>query len=428
MLEHNEPCRNPSCPSYGKPHPNCRCYAQGGQVSFCSGDRKHSEDCEYYADGGPVAAPLDDGGRDNPSETVEHSALHHGLLGVFKGAIGSSKLAEPEKHSKILDEAKNQHRFRGLKTPDDGKSDEAPKRTHGAKFGDKIFDGDHAGAADHMQDHPLMGSVGKTHLEPILARLSGPILENDSHPEALRGAVDYLHSSVKGAHKLGQENVFEKGDHKPDLKTRSEFKAFLDEVDQNPQSLFEASGTLGHYLPDHAGALGATLGNAITYLKTLKPTSPPKGPLDPPQPVDPLKEDKYNRAIDVVQDPRHVLQSIREGTVSPGDVLSLKTVYPNVHKKMVSQVTEQLIDSQAEGKEVPYKMRLAMATFLEQPLDGTMTSQAMMAIIKSASPAQQQQASPGGGKGPTEQTQKTIAKTDSLYQTPLDKLQIDKKD
>lgn len=66
------PCKNPSCKSHGKPHPNCRCYgegslhrqsdssfAEGGEVeAYCSRDRHHNIDCEYYAGGGIV--PADD--------------------------------------------------------------------------------------------------------------------------------------------------------------------------------------------------------------------------------------------------------------------------------------------------------------------------------------------------------------------------------
>lgn len=49
------PCLNPSCNSYGKPHPNCRCYsnmAGGGSAGFCSANRQHEPGCQYFADGG----------------------------------------------------------------------------------------------------------------------------------------------------------------------------------------------------------------------------------------------------------------------------------------------------------------------------------------------------------------------------------------
>lgn len=53
------PCKNPNCNSFGKPHPNCKCYgemAKGGDVeAFCSTERSHKKGCQYFQDGGDVA-------------------------------------------------------------------------------------------------------------------------------------------------------------------------------------------------------------------------------------------------------------------------------------------------------------------------------------------------------------------------------------
>lgn len=55
------PCKNPNCKSVGQPHPNCRCYgdmADGGEVAhFCSQDREHDSQCEYFAEGGDAINP-----------------------------------------------------------------------------------------------------------------------------------------------------------------------------------------------------------------------------------------------------------------------------------------------------------------------------------------------------------------------------------
>lgn len=51
------PCLNKNCKSYGKPHPNCRCwggkeplFADGGDVgNFCDSDNQHMPECEHYS-------------------------------------------------------------------------------------------------------------------------------------------------------------------------------------------------------------------------------------------------------------------------------------------------------------------------------------------------------------------------------------------
>ena len=68
------PLRNPSCRSFGKSHPNCRCYggnpegkeshlfAEGGAVEkeyYCDANRTHRKGCEYFKDGGGVGSDSD---------------------------------------------------------------------------------------------------------------------------------------------------------------------------------------------------------------------------------------------------------------------------------------------------------------------------------------------------------------------------------
>jgi hypothetical protein len=91
---HYPPCINPSCKSYGHSHPNCRCYAgpggtsledatfaEGGEVSYCSGNKTHSPECEHY---------------EHPQETLDGAVYHHGLLHALT-KLGHSKSEDPMK-------------------------------------------------------------------------------------------------------------------------------------------------------------------------------------------------------------------------------------------------------------------------------------------------------------------------------------------
>lgn len=86
--QHYPPCINPSCKSFGRPHPNCRCYggkfhASGGEVEkekhFCGfGQRVHEPECEYYDDGGEV----------NDDTTTIDPDKAKSVEEGFKGALG----------------------------------------------------------------------------------------------------------------------------------------------------------------------------------------------------------------------------------------------------------------------------------------------------------------------------------------------------
>jgi hypothetical protein len=108
------PCINPSCKSYGKSHPNCRCYggktgqtheemffADGGKVngSYCSEDRAHQKGCEYFKAGGmsgeeseAEAAPSE---TPSPSETPAPSGQPVAAPTPYDEEIASQISASP---------------------------------------------------------------------------------------------------------------------------------------------------------------------------------------------------------------------------------------------------------------------------------------------------------------------------------------------
>ncbi len=420
------PCRNPNCKSYGHAHPNCRCYhesfAEGGAVeSFCSKNQIHHSGCEYFAVGGSVGQPEED-----PSTTLGNAAVEHGLLGLLKD-VGRPKMVEPEKHSRVLHEARNQHEWR-----------RAPKemklpRTHGTRFGDHMADGDHEKAAEHMQGHPLVGSAGKTHLKPILGQMAGPMMTQEPHPESFRGSVDYLSSAHKGNAKLDHfmKDLLRPGksDKLGSGHSIGELKTHLQELDENPQSLLDVGGSLGHYLPGHSVQLGATAAQAINYLKSIKPAPQQSAPLDKVSTVSPADQAKYDRQLDIAQQPLLALEHLKKGTLQPQDLTTVQTLYPGLFKSMTTKATEQLVDSMAKGKEIPYYQRQTLSLLLGQPLDSSMTPMNMQAIIKSASAQQaaQQKGGPGEAKKATGVELKQIDKVDKLYETPAQARQIERR-
>lgn len=105
------PCRNPSCKSYGRPHPNCKCYNGGNEFAdggfVCSGS--HQEKCQHFADGGEVQENTLI--HNNPNYAIDHVAVNNGLLGLMT-KIGHHKFEDSSKHMEhFVDSAK-----KGIKT------------------------------------------------------------------------------------------------------------------------------------------------------------------------------------------------------------------------------------------------------------------------------------------------------------------------
>lgn len=412
------PCKNPSCKSYGKPHPNCYCgpggnYAEGGEVMkehYCSKDTPHDKGCEYFAEGGvpqvqqPLPAPQED-----VEQTLGHAATHYGLMGILKD-VGHAALAKSDKHHRIIEEAK-------LGTN---------------KLGKHLANNDHEKAAEHMRGHPMIGNVAKEHLTPIIRRLHSPLMENEPHPESLRSSVDYLHSSIKGHNSINthlpQMYDSKKMGLKPDQKGIESLKKHLDEIQIDPNKALDVGGSLGHYLPDHAMALGNLTATASNYFQGLKPKQNQGAPLDMVSPVDKMAEAKYDRQLGIAQNPLLVMQHAKDGTLQEQDLITLHTLYPKLSKDLTQKAQEELVNAKTKGISLTYKQKQGISMLLGAPLDSTMTQNSMQAIIQANSP---KHAPATPGKGGNQKATKTAVeesdKVNKLYQTPLQSRQINKK-
>jgi len=113
-------CKNKSCKSYGKSHPNCHCRApsfaqqsrnleydfSGGEVGrhFCMENIAHDPSCPHYADGGMIEHNTHF--ETNPSLALDHVILNHGLHHVLT-KIGKTKSPDP---NRIADDFLSAHK------------------------------------------------------------------------------------------------------------------------------------------------------------------------------------------------------------------------------------------------------------------------------------------------------------------------------
>ncbi len=375
------PCLNPNCSSHGAPHPNCRCYsrmAQGG-IAGCNGP--HKTECVYHmAEGGePEELPAD------PETSLTQSIIHHGLSGALQstGQVGLAKF-EPE-HMQPLMDAKNNF------TPVQVES-----------------------------GHPLVGQIPKSERDQVIRHLSAKVMMAEPNAEGFRSASDHLKSSYRGKQLLNEAvgSVFNKGSFKVPNSDTSVLQSQLDDLQANPAKALEMGGSLGHYLPDHSGQFAATVASAMNYFQQLKPKNTDMGPLS--EPISPNKQNKemYKRQLEIAQQPLTVLKRVKEGSLVKQDVTTLQTIYPKMYNEMVSKVGEELINLKSEKQKVhiPYKRKLALSTFLGQPMDASLNGSSLVSIMKANAPQQPPQPQ-SKSKRPTGPAITQMSKNAEKYET-----------
>jgi hypothetical protein len=165
----------------------------------------------------------------------------------------------------------------------------------------------------------------------------------------------------------------------PNVKDVQRLDETLKAAQLNQEPLMNVAGDLGHYMPEHAAAIGATAGRAVGYLNSLRPNTTPPGPLDPPRQPNPVEQAAYQRQLGIANQPLLVLQHIKNGTIIPQDVTTLKTIYPSLYNNMSTKLVDAAIDHKSKGHNIPYKTRLGLSAFAGMPLDSSIMPQAIMA-------------------------------------------------
>lgn len=260
----------------------------------------------------------------------------------------------------------------------------------------------------------------------VLPALAKPILENKGSADGLKAAIDYSLATVRGENMIGRasRNVLKAGaqvlpENRVTVsdKQRTRLDKSLKSLQADSTPLLNVGGSTGHYLPQHAQAIGATAANAVNYLNGLRPATEPQNPLDSKLPPNPVKQAQYNRALDIAQEPLLVMKSIKDGTLQPQDLVHLKNLYPDLYTKLQSQLGQDMVTHLSKGETIPYKTRMGMSMFLGQPLDSTMTPSAIQAT-QSITPANQNQSQGDQMMSPKKNTAK-LGKSVNLEMTPL---------
>ncbi len=265
--------------------------------------------------------------------------------------------------------------------------------------------------------------------EKAMAGLAKSFLETNPSGNGLKSALNYTIQSIKGQTMLSKavSGVFEGAGKIGAIKAISQ--ADRDKLDQTVTKLGDApgrvtqidTGHLGHYMPQHQSAMTQSSVSAGQYLHDLKPRPYRSSPLDAEIKPGPTEIARYNRALDIAQQPSIVLQHVKDGTLQPSDIKDLHTMYPALYQQMANKISDELTQAQNKGVQIPYKTKIGVSLFLGQPMDSSMTPSSIQAA--QPMPTQQPQQGPvkGGGK-----SMKSLGKTNESYQTPNQAAEADK--
>lgn len=242
--------------------------------------------------------------------------------------------------------------------------------------------------------------IGDKSLSPMLAKvlpyLGQRVLDAAPNPEAFVDALNVSENAIKGKLLLEKaaQSIFS-GEFPSESPSKSQRNALDDRVQAlqgDPMSAQNAlDSSLAHYMPDHTSAIGQTVGQTVSYLSRLRPSSEVQAPLDPKPQHSSVSTGMYDKALNIAENPISVMKSVKNGTLTSNDILHLSSMYPALYDQMKSATMNSMVQHLGKGKEVPYSTKMSLSLFLGQPLDSSMTPQS----IQLSMPMPEQQPQPG---------------------------------
>jgi hypothetical protein len=166
------------------------------------------------------------------------------------------------------------------------------------------------------------------------------------------------------------------------------------------QTLATRLGDLPTVAPKVAAAVTDTVirGNGFLFSKMPPPridTASLTPQLEPVGEVSPIELSRFARYAAAVDDPLSVLESARNGDLTPESVEAVKTVYPRLYDRMREEVMTHLMTAE---KPLTYEAKVTLGTLLDLPTDGTMTPdfRAAMSANYASQPTEDAPMGPGG--------------------------------
>ncbi len=236
---------------------------------------------------------------------------------------------------------------------------------------------------------------------------------------AFKTMTETIHASMKGEERIAKavSGVLKTGIAVTSTATpanREKLDKIVTEYKGNPNKVdnIADNNQLGHYMPEHQAVLSSTLSNQVKYLDTLRPKPRQAGPLDKPIEPTAMEKARYNRALDIANDPVSVMEKVKDGSIQPSDIQDLKNLYPSLYPKMQQQLLQNISEAHANEETIPYTTKMGLSLFLVQPLDSTMNASSIMAAQPVPKPPPEQSPMKGSKGAPGK-----LGKDNNSYKT-----------
>lgn len=95
-----------------------------------------------------------------------------------------------------------------------------------------------------------------------------------------------------------------------------------------------------------------------------------------------LALDAWERRLRVADNPLSVIDDLRKGTLSSEGVDTLRTLFPALHRQIVTELAQQISE---KGDKIPYNDRVRMSHLFGLPLDSTMDPQFVVGMQEAGS-------------------------------------------
>jgi hypothetical protein len=241
--------------------------------------------------------------------------------------------------------------------------------------------------------------------------------------EGFKAMVDFIDHTIKGENRVleSTKNVFKTGKAvlpqflMPTEHDRDRLEKRLKQLQENPSAMMDVGGKTSHYMPEVGLSMGETAANAVNYLNSIRPAGKRMSPLDPELPPSDVEKIAYNRALNIAQQPLSILEHVKKGTVQLEDMKALNVMYPALYKKLQKSLLLQMTEALNKKKPIPYETRLGLSLFMGQPLDSSMTPEAIQAAQPKPAPYGQQPQP--GGQQMAKKSMTALNKLPGAYQT-----------